>query len=140
MGLHQETAQTLGVDQEHAKSAGFGALYGSGQTNLGPELAARLDPGVFLPEPCPFSLLCEEVSDRFGIDLVFRDDDRTTSAIVEPYEQDGNLIVPDNDGKFLAVFDVSFDRELSADHQNRNSSRVLKALGLGHLHNSRTKI
>ena len=94
------------------------------------QLPKRANPAARL-----FEARCTEVAAKFGFDIVCFHDE----SYQEPYEDDGALHVIDPDTLCRACFDVSDCQRLSAGHQNRNTRRVLKELGIEHLYGKRTE-
>lgn len=93
-------------------------------------LPKRVSPAARL-----FEARCVEVAAKFGFDIACLHGD----IYQEPYEDHGALHVIDPDTFCHACFDVSDSQRLPAGHQNRNTRRVLKELGLEHLHCERTQ-
>lgn len=143
--------QTLAGQIEQTIADKDGVLAGPDRYHqLTPEQAAALDaaaesppaqvptrqlPKRVSPAARLFEARCVEVAAKFGFDIVCFHDE----TYQEPYEDDGALHVIDPDTLCRASFDVSDSQRLSAGHQNRNTLRVLKELGLEHLHCERTR-
>lgn len=79
---------------------------------------------------------CQTTADRLKVEVSFHQDDKYQP----PYEDDGFLHVVDQDTFQRAAFDVNPGQLHRRRWQNDFTFKLMKALGLLHLHGVRTKV